>query len=57
VLSPLVAGTALVMAGTYTSLAPALRYVGLFAILAAAVWSAWPRVAIPDALRLRARSS
>jgi len=57
VLWPLVAGTALVMAGTYTSLPPALRYVGLFAILGAAVWSAWPRAAIPDALRLRARSS
>jgi 1,4-dihydroxy-2-naphthoate octaprenyltransferase len=55
VLRPLVGGTALVVAGTYTSLPAAIRYVGLFAILVAAMWSAWPRASIPGALQLRAR--
>ncbi len=55
VLWPLVTGAVLVVAGSSSSLPPVVTYFGLFAILVAAIWSAWPRAPIPQALQLRAR--
>ena len=55
VLWPLAAGVILVIAGTSGSLPSVVTYLGLFAILFAAIWSAWPRASIPRAMQLRAR--
>jgi hypothetical protein len=43
VLWPLGIGAALSVLGSHEYLSPAFAYVGLLAMLAAAVWSAWPR--------------
>jgi hypothetical protein len=58
VLWPLVAGAALVVAGSHLSPAPALAYSGLSLMLGAALWSAWPRAHVypPIASALASRA-
>jgi hypothetical protein len=47
VLWPLGIGAALAVLGSHEYLSPVFAYVGLLAMLAAAVWSAWPRALAP----------